>query len=64
MLKEQAKEEALRRWRALPKSERTTADQAAAFAMRLAMSEDLRFRGSGDLYQHIKGWLANDLTWP
>lgn len=55
MLKEQAKEEALRRWRALPKRERTTTDQADTFAMRLAMSGHIRFLSSGDLYLHIKG---------
>ncbi|UHC20450.1 hypothetical protein LRS73_35555 (plasmid) [Methylobacterium currus] len=59
MTKDEAKREALRRWRQLPPAERQTDEQAAQFAMRLHHSGELRFRCSGDPYQHIKGWLMN-----
>ncbi|MBA9063903.1 hypothetical protein GGQ91_003304 [Methylobacterium fujisawaense] len=59
MLMEDAKREAVRRWRELPLSERRTDEQAAAFAMKLHHSGELRFRCSGDPYQHIKGWLQH-----
>lgn len=59
MLKEEAKAEAVRRFLALPRGERSTETQAAEFAM--ILSRELRFRASGDPYQQIKGWLLNAL---
>lgn len=59
MLKTEAEQECLRKWRALPRSERTTNDQAAAFAKSL-MSE-ISFATSGDRYHFIRGWLERDL---
>ncbi|GJD66285.1 hypothetical protein [Methylobacterium frigidaeris] len=59
MTKDEAKREALRRWRELPPSERQTDRQAAEFAMKLHLSWNLRFRNSADGNQHIKGWLMD-----
>ncbi|MGC1303570.1 MAG: hypothetical protein WA840_14470 [Caulobacteraceae bacterium] len=46
----------IREWMALPKAERLTADQAAAFATRTAQTRT--FECSGDRRQRILGWLA------
>lgn len=59
MLKVDAEQQCIRRWRALPKDQRTTSDQAAAFAKSL-MSE-VTFATSGDRYHFIRGWLQRDL---
>jgi hypothetical protein len=59
MLKTEAEQECIRRWRALPRNERTTNEQAAAFAKSL-MSE-VSFATSGDRYHFIRGWLQRDL---
>jgi hypothetical protein len=59
MLKTEAERECIRRWRELPRSERATLDQAAAFATSL-MSE-IVFATSGDRYHFIRGWLQRDL---
>jgi hypothetical protein len=59
VLKTEAEQECIRRWRALPRNERTTNDQAATFAKSL-MSE-VTFATSGDRYHFIRGWLQRDL---
>jgi len=64
MTQDEAKREALSRWRLLPKAKRSSDQQAAEFAMKLQHEGGLRFRCSGDPYQRIKGWLLNDLNWP
>jgi hypothetical protein len=53
--KVEAQKAILAEWRALPSSERKTADQAATFAMMI--KDKYPFRASGDRYQVIKGWL-------
>ena len=57
--KSEAERECIRRWRELPKTERASNDQAAAFA-RLLMDE-IVFPTSGDRYSFIRGWLQRDL---
>ena len=59
MLKSEAERECIRRWRELPKTERATNSQAAAFAASL-MGENL-FVTTGDRYRIICGWLERDL---
>jgi hypothetical protein len=59
MLKIDAERECVRRWRALPKGERSNFDQAAAFATTLL--DDIDFPTSGDRYHFIRGWLQRDL---
>ena len=59
MLKMEAERECIRRWRELPKAERATNDQAAAFATLLM--DDVAFPTSGDRYSFIRGWLQRDL---
>lgn len=59
MLKTEAERECIRRWRELPRSERATFDQAAAFARSLL--PEIVFATSGDRYHFIHGWLQRDL---
>jgi hypothetical protein len=59
MAKMEAERECIRRWRELPKPERSTADQASHFATRLL--EDISFATSGDQHSFIRGWLQRDL---
>jgi hypothetical protein len=59
MLKIDAERECIRRWRDLPRQERSTNDQAAAFAA--ALMRDIFFTTSGDRYSFIRGWLQRDL---
>lgn len=60
MTKEEAKTEALQRWRALPVSERRTQQQAEVFAATLA--EQLDFRTMGNERKVIAAWLIRDLA--
>jgi len=46
----------IREWMSLPRGERRTADQAAAFAAK--MTEKHAFRCSGDRYLRILAWLS------
>lgn len=59
MLKADAERECIRLWRALPREQRSTADQAAAFAAKLVDSID--FPTSRDRLHFIRGWLQRDL---
>ena len=59
MSKTDAEREAIQRWRALPRPERATNDQAASFAR--SLMDEIVFTTSGDRYQFIKGWLQRDL---
>ena len=59
MLKTEAERESIRRWRELPRPERATNEQAAAFATLLM--DDIDFPTSGDRYSFIRGWLQRDL---
>jgi len=59
MLKADAERECIRRWRALPREQRSTLDQAAAFATSLVGEVD--FPTSGDRAHFIRGWLLRDL---
>jgi len=60
MLKAEAEREAIRRWRELPRHERKTDEQAAAFAR--IILDDLDFETSADRYQFVKRWLQKDLA--
>ena len=57
--KDEAREESLRRWRALPPTERQTIDQAQIFAA--ALAGQLDFRTMGNSRMVILGWLVRDL---
>jgi hypothetical protein len=59
MTKDEAREEALRRWRALPAEDRETLVQANVFAA--ALADQLDFRTMGNARRVIAGWLAHDL---
>lgn len=59
MTKDEARQEALRRWRALPGAERTTIDQAQVFAAGLA--EELDFRTMGNERKVIAAWLVREI---
>lgn len=59
MLKTEAEKECIRRWRDLPRQERSTKEQAASFAARLM--EHVDFPTSGDRLGFIRGWLERDL---
>lgn len=59
MTKDEARQEALRRWRDLPEDERRTEDQAQVFAAGLA--EELDFRTMGNERKVIAAWLVRDL---
>lgn len=57
--KDDAREESLRRWHALPPTERQTIDQAQVFAA--ALAAELDFRTMGNSRRVILGWLVRDL---
>jgi hypothetical protein len=57
--KDEAREESLRRWRALPATERQTIAQAQIFAA--ALAGQLDFRTMGNSRMVILGWLVRDL---
>ena len=59
MLKADAERECIRRWRELPRGERSTLEQAAAFATLLV--GEVSFPTSGDRAHFIRGWLQRDL---
>lgn len=59
MTKDEAKAEALRRWRELPEDERRTPDQAQVFAATLA--DQLDFRTMGNERKVIAAWLLREL---
>jgi hypothetical protein len=59
MTKPEAERECIRRWRELPRPQRATLDQAAAFADSLLAEID--FPTSGDRAHFIRGWLQRDL---
>jgi len=59
MLKAEAERECIRRWRALPRAERASNDQAVAFATTLL--PDIDFPTSADRLSFIRGWLQRDL---
>ena len=59
MLKAEAERECIRRWRDLPRAERATNDQAAAFAATLLA--DIDFATTADRLSFIRGWLQRDL---
>lgn len=59
MLKAEAEQECIRRWRALPRDQRSTQAQAAAFAATLL--DEIDFSTSGDRAHFIRGWLQRDL---
>lgn len=59
MLKTEAERECIRRWRDLPRQDRSTNDQATLFATRLM--DDIDFPTSGDKQLFIRGWLQRDL---
>lgn len=59
MTEEQAKAEAIKRWRALPEGGRMTRDQAAEYAQRLAL-DGLTWEGCKHPYHFIKEWLQRD----
>jgi len=55
-----AKRDIIQEWRSLPKDQRQTGEQAAAFAM--LIKDKYKFSGSADPYQTIKGWLQTYLS--
>ena len=57
--KDEARREAIRRWRALPAEERQTTVQAGVFAAGLA--EELDFRTMTNRRKLIEAWLVEDL---
>jgi len=57
--KDEAREETLRRWHALPDHERQTIEQANVFAA--AVADDFDFRTMGNTRRIILGWLIRDL---
>jgi hypothetical protein len=57
--KDEAREETLRRWHALPDDDRQTIEQANVFAA--ALADDLDFRTMGNTRRVILGWLIRDL---
>ncbi|RYE08096.1 MAG: hypothetical protein EOP22_14930 [Hyphomicrobiales bacterium] len=59
MLKTEAEQECIRRWRELPRGLRSTPDQAASFAV--VLMDSVVFETSGDRYSFIRGWLQRDL---
>lgn len=54
-----AQRECIRRWRALPREQRSTNEQASAFAASLL--EEIVFPTSGDGCHFIRGWIQRDL---
>ena len=59
MTKGEAETECIRRWRALPRPERATLDQATVFADSLLA--EMVFPTSRDRALFIRGWLQRDL---
>ena len=59
MTKQAAREEALKRWRALPADQRRNLDQAKIFAA--ALAEELDFRSMANTRKLIFAWLARDV---
>jgi hypothetical protein len=59
MTKDEAREESLSRWHALPPEHRETHENAQIFAA--ALAEQLDFRTMGNARKVILGWLLNDL---
>ncbi len=59
LTKDEAFNEALRRWHELPEQERQTITQAQVFAAGLA--EQLDFRTMGNERKVIEAWLVRDL---
>ena len=59
LTKDEAFNEALRRWHELPEQERQTITQAPVFAAGLA--EQLHFRTMGNERKVIEAWLVRDL---
>ena len=57
--KDEAREESLRRWHALPPAERQTTEQAQIFAA--ALADELDFRTMANRRMVIFGWLVRDL---
>lgn len=57
--KDDAHREAIRRWHALPESERETYMQARVFAAGLA--DELQFRSMTDRRKLIEAWLIEDM---
>ena len=56
-----ARHEIIREWRSLPKEQRQTEDQAAAFAMQI--KDKYKFSSDDvDPYQTVKGWLLGHLS--
>src|ERR1700737_1573700 len=56
-----ARHEIIRAWRALPKEQRQTDEQAAAFAMQI--KDKYKFSSdSADPYRTVRGWLLNYLS--
>ena len=59
MTKDEAFQEALRRWHKLPEEDRQTISQAQVFAAGLA--DELDFRTMGNERKVIEAWLVRDL---
>ncbi len=59
MTKDEARQEALRRWHELPAAQRATQEQAQIFAASLA--DDLDFRTMGNERKVIAAWLVRDI---
>ncbi len=60
LTKAAARDEALRRWQALPETERQTLEHAGVLAA--ALAEELRFRTMANSRKLIFAWLARDLA--
>jgi hypothetical protein len=58
--KDEAREETLRRWRALPASDRQTSEQAEIFAA--ALADQLDFRTMANRRRVIMGWLTREMA--
>jgi len=58
--KDDAREETLRRWRALPAEDRQTTEQAQYFAA--ALAGELDFRTMANKRKLIESWLTNELS--
>ena len=58
--KDEAREETLRRWHALPPDDRQSLEQAEFFAA--ALAGELDFRTMGNSRKIILGWLVRDLA--
>jgi uncharacterized protein (DUF2336 family) len=60
LTKNEAREEALRRWNALPEPDRATIEQAQVFAA--ALADELDFRTMANKRRIIFSWLSRDLA--